>query len=174
MWGSLKHCQTHLRCLASLLHIQRKGMLWFEVTQNPLQNIPITATTGSVLWILYSHNHHACSLTRHFILVSYLSREDNNILEGMYVCTYRTNYYKFPQCTQCTEIILMGGTLPRISHPIGSYKSSKGDTINTGPGPRTGDPRTRGPEDRGPKDPRTWGPGTQGPRFLRAVLHCSC
>ena len=125
----------------------------YEVTQNPLQNIPITATTGSVLWILYSHNHHACSFTRHFILVSYLSREDNNILEGMYVCTYRTNYYKFPQCTQWTEIILMGGTLPRISHPIGSYKSSKGDTINTGPGPRTGDPRTRGPEDRGPKDP---------------------
>ena len=31
------------------------------------------------------------------------------------------------------------------------------DTINTGPGPRTGDPRTRGPEDRGPKDPDSWG-----------------
>ena len=29
------------------------------------------------------------------------------------------------------------------------------DTINTGPGPRTGDPRTREPEDPRTGDPRT-------------------
>ena len=40
-------------------------------------------------------------------------------------------------------------------------------TINTGPGPRTGDPRTQGPEDRGPED---WGPEDQGPNDL-ALLH---
>ena len=71
----------------------------------------------------------------------------------------KQNYnYKFDRVADETETTL------QLRH---STLSKQWVTINTGPGPRTGDPGTRGPGTQGPEDR---GPKDQGPNDL-ALLH---